>query len=68
MKKESQHTDQAPTTRKINLQDAMKAVDEWLNSDDTRCADKDGDPIPDATIQCAKGSLLHRFIEKMTKN
>lgn len=41
----------------------MKAVDSWLKSDDTFVTDKDGNLIPNALIDCKKGTLLTRIVK-----
>lgn len=51
--------------RKINLKDALKAVDEWLNSDDTWVTDKSGNVIEGGLIACKPSTMTKKFIEKM---
>ena len=52
-------------TRPIALQDAMKGVDEWFNSDDTWVTDSEGNKIEGGMIRCNTGSLLNKFLSKM---
>jgi len=53
--------------RTIELTDALKAVDEWLNSDETWVTDSDGNKIEGGLIAAKTGSMLSRFIGKMPK-
>ena len=51
--------------RPIDLKDALKTVDEWLNSDDTWVTDEDGNKIEGGLIACKPGTMMGKFIEKM---
>lgn len=53
--------------RTIGLQDALKAVDGWLNSDDTWVTDKNGNRIKNGLIATKSGSMTNRFLAKMKK-
>jgi NTP pyrophosphatase (non-canonical NTP hydrolase) len=55
------------SSRPIELLDAMKAVNQWLNSSDTWCTDGNTNVIADAYIHAKPGTLLQRMIAKMTK-
>lgn len=46
----------------------MKAVDEWVKSDDTFVTDKDGKLIEGGLIDRKKGSLLTRIIAAFEKS
>lgn len=50
-------------SRIIALYDAMKSVDEWLNSESVFVLDKDGNRIEGGKVDCVKGSLLEKFME-----
>lgn len=57
-----------PQRRTPPLQDVMRVVHEWLNSDDTFVTDKDGNKIEGGLIDCKKGSLLERMVDVLIKN
>lgn len=47
---------------KLTLEHVLKTVDEWLNSDDVFVREGEGGPtIPNAWVDCKKGSLLNRL-------
>lgn len=41
----------------------LKAVDEWLNSDDVWVTDKDGKKIEGGLVACKPGTLLSRMLK-----
>lgn len=49
--------------RLIPLEGVLKAVDEWLKSDDTWVTDKDGNKIEGGLIDVKKGALLTRLLK-----
>ena len=63
---EQEYIEKARIERNISLKNALKAVDEWLNSDDTWVTDKDGNKIEGGLIACNPASMTHKFIEKMS--
>lgn len=48
----------------ITLKNALKAVDDWLNSEDTWVTDKDGNIIEGGLIACEPASMTRRFLSK----
>jgi hypothetical protein len=56
-----------PVERLLPLKNALKAVDDWLKSDDTWVTDAQGNKVDGGLICCKPGALLNRMIGEMSK-
>lgn len=63
---EQEFNEKSRIERNISLKNALKAVDEWLNSDDTWVTDKYGNKIEGGLIACTNGGMTNKFVEKMS--